>query len=52
LARPLFLQYDEVYFIRVLDLFFVQSNIQGSGSSNQGSEVCKEEYGANAEATG
>jgi len=46
------LQYDEVYSIWVLDLLFIQSNIQGSGSRNQGSEVCKEEYGANAEAAG
>jgi hypothetical protein len=46
------LQYDEVYFIWVLDLLFVQSNISGSGSRNQGSEVCKEEYGADAEEAG
>jgi hypothetical protein len=52
LARPLFLQYDEDYSIWVLDLLFVQSNISGSGASNQGSEVGKKEYGANAEAAG
>jgi hypothetical protein len=52
LARALFLQYDEVYFIWVFDLLFVQSNIPGSGSSKQRSEVRKEEYGADAEAAG
>ena len=52
MARPLFLQYDEDYSIWVLDLLFVQSNISGSGASNQGSEVGKKEYGANAEAAG
>ena len=46
------MQYDEDYSIWVLDLLFVQSNISGSGASNQGSEVGKKEYGANAEAAG
>jgi hypothetical protein len=52
LARALFLQYDEVYSIWVLDLLFVQINLPGGGASQQRSEVGKEEYGADAEAAG
>lgn len=52
MAGALFLQYDEVYYIRDVDLLFVQVNLPGGSASKQRSEVGKKEYGANAEAAG
>ena len=52
MAGALFLHYDEVYYIRDVDLLFIQVNLPGGSASQQRSEVGKEEYGADAEAAG
>jgi len=52
LVGALFLHYDEVYYIRDVDLLFVQVNLPGGSASKQRSKLGQKEYGANAEAAG